>query len=163
MAHAGLLIAELKAAKDDPAALRKKIGEVKKFLDTPHPPPYTTALAEVAAELVERLGDDKLTHKTYKVLRNAVGAVPMGQDSAIYHMLTGALSRRELPGHEMDLKGKTIDGKISTSRAFGARSCLSNSGQPGAATACGKWKTSKSNTRNTTTRASKWWASASTT
>ncbi len=111
VAHVGLLVAELKAVKDDPAALRKKIEEVKKFLDTPHPPPYASALAEEAAMLVERIGDDKLTRRTFKSLRNAVSAMAMGQDTPAYKMMTGVLSRLELPGHDMPLEGKTLEGR----------------------------------------------------
>ena len=94
-----------------PAPLRKKIEEVKKFLDTPHPPPYASALAEEAAHACRCIGDDKLTRRTFKSLRNAVSAMPMGQDTPAYKMMTGVLSRLELPGHDMPLEGKTLDGR----------------------------------------------------
>ena len=109
--HVGILMAQLKAAKDDPEALRKKIDEVRKYLDTPHPPPYSVTLVQVAAALVERVGNDKFARQTCKGLANSLNAIPMGQDSNAHKLLTGVLNRLELPGHEMLLEGKTLDGK----------------------------------------------------
>ena len=81
--HVGILMAQLKAAKDDPEALRKKIDEVRKYLDTPHPPPYSVTLVQVAAALVERVGNDKFARQTCKGLANSLNAIPMGQDSEL--------------------------------------------------------------------------------
>ena len=56
-------------------------------------------------------GDDKFARRTYKSLKDSVSTIPMGQDSDAFKMLMGALRRLELPGHEMPLEGKTLDGK----------------------------------------------------
>ena len=109
--HVAILIAQLKASKEDPEALRKTIAEVNKFLKTPHPPPYAVKLAEIAAALVERIGDERFARQTYKSLKNTVTSIPMGQDSEAFKLIDGALSRLQLPGHEMLLEGKTLDGK----------------------------------------------------
>ncbi len=111
IAQAGFWVAELKAAKDDPAALRKLLVEVKKCIDAPPQSAFGYVLAMYAAVFVERAGDDKFARRTYKSLKDSVSTIPMGQDSDAFKMLMGALRRLELPGHEMPLEGKTLDGK----------------------------------------------------
>ena len=54
IARAGILLGELRAVKDDPAALRKLLVEVKKCIDTPPQSAFGYVLAEDAAVFVER-------------------------------------------------------------------------------------------------------------
>ena len=69
--HSRVLLIQLAGAKDDPAAFRKRLDEVKKFLDTPPLAPGCVELAEQPAELVEQTGDAKLAVEAYESLPTA--------------------------------------------------------------------------------------------
>jgi peroxiredoxin len=110
-AHARILIDQLDTAKSDPEALRKKLDEVQKFLNAPPLGPGATALAEIAGQQCEKLDDDKLTRRYYKSFLHSLDTMPGAQGTPGYLKMRAALRRLELPGHDMELEGKTIDGK----------------------------------------------------
>jgi thiol-disulfide isomerase/thioredoxin len=107
--HSRLLLIQLAGAKDDPAAFRKRLAEVEKFLDTPPLAPGCVELAQDAGELVEQTGDVKLAAAAYESFAHSFAILP--QLANVVKQMQGRVRRLKLVGNEMLLEGKTPEGK----------------------------------------------------
>ena len=110
MAHGATLLKQLHEAKDDLKALRGKIEEARKFLDTPPLPLGCLGLAAAVGEAVDRIDDDKFACQTYESLQHSLGFAPLVKDTQEYRKITFVLNRLKLVGNKMPLEAKTLDG-----------------------------------------------------
>ena len=155
MAHGATLLKQLHEAKDDLKALRGKIEEARKFLDTPPLPLGCLGLAAAVGEAVDRIDNNKFACQTYESLQHSLGFAPLVKDTQEYRKITFVLNRLKLVGNKMPLEAKTLDGDSVKLTNLRGKVVLVNFWSSARTVAWKRSTTSRSNTRSTTTRGSR--------
>lgn len=108
MIHVRELIVRLSGARDV-ATLTKQIDEVKKFLAEGPLQPGDEALAVAALGAAEQSGNDQFAAETCEGMAKLLSAQPAF--APIVRQMQAVARRLRLVGNEMQLEGKTLDGK----------------------------------------------------
>ncbi len=95
----------------DTAEMKKAIEEVLKYFEDGTPQPNDAGLAFLTGNLAEMSGDNELAIRTYSALAVAFGAAKDPRLMEFGKTLAGVVRRLQLPGNEMKIEGKLLDGK----------------------------------------------------